>query len=244
MSQGKRNSTLKKFQDGDLKILVTTDVAARGLNMDNVGLVVNFDVPKESESYIHRIGRTGRAGAHGKAIMLVAPEEGKLFSDIERTHKTRIPKSDHVVEQDKESEFIKYRLDKSTDKFGKGRMNPNQPRRTFNGGGKSSFDGPRAPRPDRPKKTYGKPFVKEGFKAREDSRGPRDARASRPFGKQPNNTPHTRAALKAPGQKSYISQVREKYDRDEKRGPRNDSRFTRPSGRPERPAFGAKTPFR
>jgi len=58
MSQGKRNSTLKKFQDGDLKILVTTDVAARGLNMENVGLVVNFDVPRESESYIHRIGRT------------------------------------------------------------------------------------------------------------------------------------------------------------------------------------------
>ena len=124
MSQGKRNSTLKKFTDGNLKILVTTDVAARGLNMDNVGLVVNFDVPKESESYIHRIGRTGRAGAYGKAIMLVSPEEGKLFANIERTHKTKIAKSDHIVEQDKESEFIKYRLDKSTDKFGKGRMNP------------------------------------------------------------------------------------------------------------------------
>lgn len=61
MSQGKRNSTLKSFKDNTLKILVTTDVAARGLNMDNVGLVVNFDVPKESQSYIHRIGRTGRA---------------------------------------------------------------------------------------------------------------------------------------------------------------------------------------
>jgi len=119
--------------------------------MDNVGLVVNFDVPKESESYIHRIGRTGRAGAHGKAIMLVSPEEGKLFADIERTHKTRIAKSDHVVEQDKEAEFIKYRLDKSTDKFGKGKTNPNQPRRTFNS--KPGF-GPRPPRPDRPKKTY------------------------------------------------------------------------------------------
>ncbi|NCO98306.1 ATP-dependent RNA helicase, partial [bacterium] len=105
MSQGKRNSTLKKFTDGNLKILVTTDVAARGLNMDNVGLVVNFDVPKESESYIHRIGRTGRAGAYGKAIMLVSPEEGKLFANIERTHKTKIAKSDHIVEQDKESEF-------------------------------------------------------------------------------------------------------------------------------------------
>jgi superfamily II DNA/RNA helicase len=72
MSQGKRNATLKDFKDARLKILVTTDVAARGLNMDNVGLVINFDVPKEPESYIHRIGRTGRAGASGKAIMLVS----------------------------------------------------------------------------------------------------------------------------------------------------------------------------
>lgn len=61
MSQGKRNATLKSFKDNMLQILVTTDVAARGLNMENVGLVVNFDVPREAESYIHRIGRTGRA---------------------------------------------------------------------------------------------------------------------------------------------------------------------------------------
>jgi ATP-dependent RNA helicase DeaD len=96
MSQGKRNATLQEFKDAKLKILVTTDVAARGLNMDNVGLVVNFDVPKESESYIHRIGRTGRAGAFGKAIMLVSPEEERLFADIEKVHRTRIKKSDHL----------------------------------------------------------------------------------------------------------------------------------------------------
>jgi superfamily II DNA/RNA helicase len=61
MSQSKRMFTLKSFKDGFIRVLVTTDVAARGLNMDNVGLVINFDVPKETESYIHRIGRTGRA---------------------------------------------------------------------------------------------------------------------------------------------------------------------------------------
>jgi superfamily II DNA/RNA helicase len=65
--------------------------------MDNVGLVINFDVPKESESYIHRIGRTGRAGAFGKAIMLVSPEEQQLFADIEKVHRTRIQKSDHIA---------------------------------------------------------------------------------------------------------------------------------------------------
>ena len=233
MSQGKRNSTLKKFTDGNLKILVTTDVAARGLNMDNVGLVVNFDVPKESESYIHRIGRTGRAGAYGKAIMLVSPEEGKLFANIERTHKTKIAKSDHIVEQDKESEFIKYRLDKSTDKFGKGRMNPKftpqhgiagQPRRTFNGGGKftrpsggPSF-GPRPPREDRPKKTYWKPFVKAGFVAWVSE----DRILPRPFHKWTNDTRFTPQHRIA--------------------GPGRDGKFTPHWAEPSRPWF-FKWPF-
>jgi ATP-dependent RNA helicase DeaD len=126
MSQGKRNSTLKSFKDNTLKILVTTDVAARGLNMDNVGLVVNFDVPKESQSYIHRIGRTGRAWAAGKAIMLVSPEEHGLFADIERTHRTRIKRSDHMPVSDTQWQFTMHRLDKSTDKFGKGRPNPSR----------------------------------------------------------------------------------------------------------------------
>lgn len=96
--------------------------------MENVGLVVNFDVPREAESYIHRIGRTGRAWAVGKAIMLVSPEEYKLFSDIERMHKTRIKKSDHISVSDTKWEFTTHRLDKSTDKFGKGRPNPRDAR--------------------------------------------------------------------------------------------------------------------
>ncbi|MFZ2151458.1 MAG: DEAD/DEAH box helicase [Candidatus Absconditicoccaceae bacterium] len=118
MSQSKRMFTLKSFKDGFIRVLVTTDVAARGLNMDNVGLVINFDVPKETESYIHRIGRTGRAGAFGKAIMLVSPEEEKFLSDIEKAHKTRIKKSDHITVSDK-GQYANIRLNKSTDKTGK-----------------------------------------------------------------------------------------------------------------------------
>ncbi len=119
MSQSKRMFTLKSFKDGFIRVLVTTDVAARGLNMDNVGLVINFDVPKETESYIHRIGRTGRAWAFGKAIMLVSPEEEKFLSDIEKAHKTRIKKSDHITVSDK-WQYANIRLNKSTDKTGKG----------------------------------------------------------------------------------------------------------------------------
>ncbi|MCF7835229.1 DEAD/DEAH box helicase [Candidatus Gracilibacteria bacterium] len=118
MSQNKRMFTLKNFKESHIRVLVTTDVAARGLNMDNVGLVINFDVPRETESYIHRIGRTGRAGAFGKAIMLVSPEEQKLLADIEKVHRTRVKKSDHPVIGDK-GEYSNIRLNKSTDKMGK-----------------------------------------------------------------------------------------------------------------------------
>jgi len=83
MWQGKRQGTLNEFKAGKLQVLVTTDVAARWLNMENVWLVVNFDVPIDAKSYIHRIGRTGRAGAYGKAIMLVSPFEKPLVKDIE-----------------------------------------------------------------------------------------------------------------------------------------------------------------
>ena len=118
MSQSKRMFTLKSFKEGIIRVLVTTDVAARGLNMDNVGLVINFDVPKETESYIHRIGRTGRAWAFGKAIMLVSPEEQKFLADIEKSNKTRVKKSDHLTVSDK-WQYATVRLNKSTDKTGK-----------------------------------------------------------------------------------------------------------------------------
>ena len=112
MSQGKRTSTLKNFKEGNLQILVATDVAARGLNMEDVGLVINMDVPHVAESYVHRIGRTGRAGAKGKAIMMVAPEERRLMSDIERVHKTKIKKSDLFAQVDELGKFAGVKLTK------------------------------------------------------------------------------------------------------------------------------------
>lgn len=116
MAQGRRQSTLNAFKAWETQVLVTTDVAARGLNMENVWLVINFDVPADAKSYIHRIGRTGRAGASGKAIMLVSPLEIPLFKDIEKTHKIRIQESEHPVMQDREWSYGNLRLDRSTDK--------------------------------------------------------------------------------------------------------------------------------
>jgi ATP-dependent RNA helicase RhlE len=83
-SQGARTKALADFKAGEIRILVATDIAARGLDIEQLPQVVNFDLPNVSEDYVHRIGRTGRAGATGQAISLVSADEVDLLSDIER----------------------------------------------------------------------------------------------------------------------------------------------------------------
>jgi ATP-dependent RNA helicase RhlE len=90
-SQPQRDKTLARFRGGRLPVLVATDVAARGVDVKAVTLVVNFDLPKEPEAYIHRIGRTGRAGASGRAISYATGEELKQLRDIEKLIKNAIP---------------------------------------------------------------------------------------------------------------------------------------------------------
>ena len=89
-TQGQRNKALAQFKSGARKILVATDVAARGLDVDEVSHVVNFDMPTIAESYVHRIGRTGRAGKSGVAISLCDNSERGLLRDIERLTQTRL----------------------------------------------------------------------------------------------------------------------------------------------------------
>jgi ATP-dependent RNA helicase RhlE len=83
-SQGARTRALSDFKDGRIRILVATDIAARGLDIEQLPHVVNFDLPDVAEDYVHRIGRTGRAGATGKAISLVAADELDQLRAIER----------------------------------------------------------------------------------------------------------------------------------------------------------------
>lgn len=89
MSQSMRLQTVDQLKRGTLDILVATDVAARGLDVERISHVVNFDIPYDDEAYVHRIGRTGRAGRTGKAILFVAPRERRLLRSIEKT--TRKP---------------------------------------------------------------------------------------------------------------------------------------------------------
>ena len=91
-SQGARTRALADFKSGQVRVLVATDIAARGLDIDQLPHVVNYDLPNVPEDYVHRIGRTGRAGREGEAISLVCVDELKLLKDIERVIKRDIPK--------------------------------------------------------------------------------------------------------------------------------------------------------
>lgn len=92
MNQNIREQTLERLKDGRLDILIATDVAARGLDVDRISLVINYDIPMDAESYIHRIGRTGRAGRMGCALLFVEYRERRLLKNIERIIKQPICK--------------------------------------------------------------------------------------------------------------------------------------------------------
>ncbi|QCI18342.1 DEAD/DEAH family ATP-dependent RNA helicase [Buchnera aphidicola (Aphis nasturtii)] len=91
MNQALREQTLERLKNGKLDILIATDVAARGLDVDRISFVINYDIPMDSESYVHRIGRTGRAGRAGRALLFVENRERRLLRNIERTINQSIP---------------------------------------------------------------------------------------------------------------------------------------------------------
>jgi len=84
---------LDEFKQGQVPVLVATDIAARGLDIEELPFVINFELPHTAEDYVHRIGRTGRAGLPGEAISLVSPDEMKYLEDIERLLKRKLPRA-------------------------------------------------------------------------------------------------------------------------------------------------------
>lgn len=100
--QSAREKTLERFKEGVTKVLVATDIASRGLDVEGITHVYNYDVPDEPDSYVHRIGRTARAGAHGLAITLCSHEEERKLAAIERAIRMKLPeggKGGHAVGQ-------------------------------------------------------------------------------------------------------------------------------------------------
>lgn len=90
LSQGQREALIKRLRNGQVEIVVATDVAARGLDVERISSVINYDMPSDTESYVHRIGRTGRAGRMGKAVLFVTPRQQRMKRDIEQYTKQKI----------------------------------------------------------------------------------------------------------------------------------------------------------
>ena len=104
LDQAHRMRTLDGFRDGTIQFLVASDVAARGLDIPNVSHVFNFDVPSHAEDYVHRIGRTGRAGRKGTAMMICNPRDEKNFADVERLVKLEIPRIENPLKSEPAAE--------------------------------------------------------------------------------------------------------------------------------------------
>src|SRR6184192_372561 len=109
-SQSQRNKALSGFQEGRFRVLVATDIASRGLHVDDVAHVINYDVPKIAEDFIHRVGRTGRAGSKGRATTLVAGAEVLELRSIERTLKLKIQRKQIDATTEQPRRFIENTL--------------------------------------------------------------------------------------------------------------------------------------
>ena len=109
IAQQQRERTVDQLRDGRLDILVATDVAARGLDVERISHVLNYDIPNDTESYVHRIGRTGRAGSSGEAILFVTPRERRMLRSIERVTNATIEEMDlPTVDEVNESRKAKF----------------------------------------------------------------------------------------------------------------------------------------
>lgn len=113
--QGQRERTIAALKDGSLDILVATDVAARGLDVERISHVLNYDIPNDTESYVHRIGRTGRAGRSGNALLFVSPRERHLLKAIERATRQKLTEAELPTVEDVNAQRVAKFRDSITD---------------------------------------------------------------------------------------------------------------------------------
>jgi ATP-dependent RNA helicase RhlE len=156
-SQNARTKALADFKDNGIRVLVATDIAARGLDIDQLPHVVNFELPNVEEDYVHRIGRTGRAGRSGEAISLVSPDEEKLLRAIERLTKQNILEGDMLGFDPASAPVEKVES-----------REPQEPRRQARP--------PRAPRKQQPARTAGGESPVESAAPQQEERQPRRGR--------------------------------------------------------------------
>ncbi|MFC3148122.1 DEAD/DEAH box helicase [Piscinibacterium candidicorallinum] len=152
-SQNQRTRALAAFKSGELQVLVATDIAARGIDIAELPVVINYDLPQVAEDYVHRIGRTGRAGAEGLAVSLVEPEDGAMLREIERLINQPIPRA--AVEGFEAPELPANGRPPAREQRGRGQRPQREPREARPARG--DVNAPRAPRPPREAKSNEQP---------------------------------------------------------------------------------------
>lgn len=115
IAQAQRERTISALRDGNLDILIATDVAARGLDVERISHVLNYDIPHDTESYVHRIGRTGRAGRSGTALLFVTPRERHLLKSIEKHTRSKLTESELPTVEDVNAQRVAKFRDSITD---------------------------------------------------------------------------------------------------------------------------------
>jgi ATP-dependent RNA helicase DeaD len=116
--QAQRERTIAALKDGSLDILIATDVAARGLDVERISHVLNYDIPQDTESYVHRIGRTGRAGRSGAALLFVTPRERHLLKAIEKATRSKLSEAELPTVEDVNAQRVAKFRDSITDALG------------------------------------------------------------------------------------------------------------------------------
>ncbi len=173
-SQSARTRALAEFKSGDIQVLVATDIAARGLDIDKLPHVVNFELPNVPEDYVHRIGRTGRAGSNGVALSLVSEDEHKYLAGIERLIKRKITVETKI-------DFVPVKIDKSKPNLDRSRSNCSKNTST-NGTKPNSSQSKRRPTRDRKssEKTFNNRGNRDGSRKEQPSSTEGELRRSRP----------------------------------------------------------------
>ena len=170
-SQSARTKALSEFKDGSLTVLVATDIAARGIDIDQLPHVVNYDLPNVPEDYVHRIGRTGRAGATGEAVSLVCVDEFKLLADIEKLINRRLPQEiidGFIPDPHAKAQPIQLR---SFGGQGQGQGRGNAGGGASRSGNRQARPASAAPREGHPARPSTRPVVKQSTPRRSGGRG-------------------------------------------------------------------------
>jgi len=232
-SMGQRKQAIEGFKKGKFQILVATDVASRGIDVSNIEMVLNFDLPDDVDTYVHRIGRTGRAGSEGHAISFAKPNQGLFVAKIEKLIRKAVPISQH-------DELSEERFDKNSSSSGPrnrgGRRKPFGRRDDKRGFGKRDDKKPFGKRGD--KKSFGKRDDKKPFGRRDDKKsfGKRDDK--KPFGKRDDKKSFGKRDDKKPFGKRDDKKSFGKRDDKKSFGKRDDKKDS--GKRDDKKSFGKK----